>query len=300
MIVTSTVASATVTFTDDGEGHLSDGGSGTGLVDYFGGTILVSFSTAPDTGAAVNYAYTQFQEATSTNIGGVSYKISMKTLQATDRKLNASYSVESMNDFRAYWGEDADENFVAWMAADLNTEVDRTIVNDLINTANGNTGSLKNTWTQTPASGLYPQGSAEWIRTLVTQLGLVSNAIYKQSFNAQANFIVTGPTVNGLLSVLPEMKVENASPVGVAKVGVLANKYRSYINVYQNEQQILIGYQGSNIFDTGYIFAPYVPVSFSPVFYDPSDFTLKRGAYTRYARKLIRSYYYGMTTVTDI
>ncbi|MEN3039798.1 MAG: hypothetical protein ABDI07_11755, partial [Candidatus Kryptonium sp.] len=60
---------------------------------------------------------------------------------------------------------------------------------------------------------------------------------------------------------------------------------------------VLVGYIGQTILDAGYIYAPYVPVSFTPALYDPREYTITRGVYHRYGRALVRGYYYGLITV---
>ena len=66
------------------------------------------------------------------------------------------------------------------------------------------------------------------------------------------------------------------------------------------ENKILVGFRGSNFLETGAVYAPYVPLIMTPLVYDPSDFTPRKGVMTRYAKKMIRPEYYGKIYVSDL
>jgi hypothetical protein len=59
------------------------------------------------------------------------------------------------------------------------------------------------------------------------------------------------------------------------------------------ENVILMGYKGTQFLECGAVFAPYVPLIMTPLLYDPSTFTPRKGLMTRYAKKMIRPDYYG-------
>lgn len=290
--------------TDDGKGTLSGvsgSASATGYIDYFtGGFAIVAnnpiatgtYGSSSDKDVEIRYDY--FVES-STDIGEIGFEIKFKPVQAENKMLKSLWSVQTMGDLQYYWGEDAESLIVDRMAKEIQLEIDRSIINDLIGLANASGNSQS--WSRTPTSGLYPADSAEYIRTLLTKIGIVSSNIYKLSFNSQANFIVIPPEVFGLLQSLPEFTIENVAPQGIAKVGTIHGKYRVYVNVYQNSSTVLVGYQGSDVFDTGYVYAPYIPIAFTPTFFDPQDMTYKRGAIQRYGRVPVRNYYYGLVNV---
>jgi hypothetical protein len=64
--------------------------------------------------------------------------------------------------------------------------------------------------------------------------------------------------------------------------------------------KILIGFKGSSFLETGYVYAPYVPLIVTPTIYAPEDFTPRKGVMTRYAKKMVRSDMYGTVTVQDL
>ena len=60
------------------------------------------------------------------------------------------------------------------------------------------------------------------------------------------------------------------------------------------ENQILVGFRGGNFLETGVVYSPYVPLITTPLVYDLSDFTPRKGVMTRYAKKMIRPEFYGL------
>ena len=87
---------------------------------------------------------------------------------------------------------------------------------------------------------------------------------------------------------------------GVQSVGSLQNRWNVYKNPYMTENTILVGFRGSNFLETGAVYAPYVPLIMTPLVYDPSDFTPRKGVMTRYAKKMIRPEFYGQIAIKDL
>ena len=73
-----------------------------------------------------------------------------------------------------------------------------------------------------------------------------------------------------------------------------------YKNPYMTENTILVGFRGSNFLETGAVYAPYVPLIMTPLVYDPSDFTPRKGVMTRYAKKMVRPEFYGKIYCSDL
>jgi hypothetical protein len=88
--------------------------------------------------------------------------------------------------------------------------------------------------------------------------------------------------------------------MGVQKVGALNNRFTVYKNPYMLENDILLGFRGSNFLETGAVYAPYVPLIMTPLVYDPVNFTPRKGVMTRYAKKMVRPEFYGKVIVADV
>jgi hypothetical protein len=69
---------------------------------------------------------------------------------------------------------------------------------------------------------------------------------------------------------------------------------------YMTSNEILLGFKGSNFLETGAVYAPYVPLIMTPLVYDPTNFTPRRGVMTRYAKKMVRPEFYGKIYVKDL
>jgi hypothetical protein len=88
--------------------------------------------------------------------------------------------------------------------------------------------------------------------------------------------------------------------MGVSQIGALQSRFQVYKNPYMTENAILVGFRGSNFLETGAVYAPYVPLIMTPLVYDPSDFTPRKGVMTRYAKKMIRPEFYGKIHLADL
>ena len=86
----------------------------------------------------------------------------------------------------------------------------------------------------------------------------------------------------------------------VSLVGAVDGRFNVYKNPYMTENTILVGFRGANFLETGAVYAPYVPLIMTPLVYDPSDFTPRKGVMTRYAKKMIRPEFYGKINVADL
>ena len=61
-----------------------------------------------------------------------------------------------------------------------------------------------------------------------------------------------------------------------------------------------MGYKGSQFLETGAVFAPYIPLIMTPLVYDPSTFTPRKGIMTRFAKKMVRHDFYGKVFIKDL
>jgi hypothetical protein len=93
---------------------------------------------------------------------------------------------------------------------------------------------------------------------------------------------------------------ETQFSLGIEKVGSLNNRFVVYKDPYFPRNHILVGYKGSSYLETGFVYAPYVPLIVTPTIFAPDDFTPRKGVMTRYAKKMIRSDYYGKVVVLNM
>ena len=155
----------------------------------------------------------------------------------------------------------------------------------------------------TSAAGFY-NTQGQWFQTLGTKMQKISNKIHQLTLRGGANFLVCSPTVATIIESIPGFasnsdgsadKMEYA--FGVQKAGQLNSRYTVYKNPYMTENTILMGFRGTQFLEAGAVFAPYIPLIMTPLVYDPTNFTPRKGVMTRYAKKMVRPEFYGTIKV---
>ena len=144
-----------------------------------------------------------------------------------------------------------------------------------------------------------------WFQTLGIKLQKVSNLIHQKTLRGGANFMVVSPKVSTILESIPGFAADSAGDQGnmlwvFRKIGAINSRYTVYKNPYLTENVILMGYKGSQFLETGAVFAPYIPLIMTPLVYDPTSFTPRKGIMTRYAKKMVRPDFYGKIIVRDL
>jgi hypothetical protein len=87
---------------------------------------------------------------------------------------------------------------------------------------------------------------------------------------------------------------------GVNKVGNISKKWDVYVDPYFPRNVILVGRRGNSFLESGYVYAPYVPLQVTPTIFGTEDFAPRKGVMTRYAKKMVRPDMYGLVIVTDL
>ncbi len=266
-----------------------------------------------------------FNVTASPAIPEIDIKIEQISVVACTRKLRARWSPELAQDLNAFHSLDAEVELTKILSEQVALDIDREILNDLLTEGNGanffwsrapgkfvnkRTGSEVQL-TSTLATGPSFTGTVrEWYETLVETIIDVANEIHKKTLRGSANFIVCGPDVATILEQSAMYKtsykidgngqVSNPMTVGAEAVGQVANRFTVYKDPYFPRPKILVGFKGGNYLETGYVYAPYVPLIVTPTIFAQEDFTPRKGVMTRYGKKMVRSDFYGTVTVLDL
>jgi hypothetical protein len=88
--------------------------------------------------------------------------------------------------------------------------------------------------------------------------------------------------------------------IGCEAIGTVSNRFTVYRDPYFVRNKVLVGYKGGSYLDSGYVYSPYVPLIVTPTIFRPEDFAPTKGVMTRYAKKMVRSDFFGTVTVTDM
>ena len=88
--------------------------------------------------------------------------------------------------------------------------------------------------------------------------------------------------------------------MGIERVGSLQGRYQVYVDPYSPSYSMILGHKGKSLLDTGYIYAPYVPMQLTPTIYNPFNFAPVKGIMTRYAKKCVNNKFYGAIKVDGL
>ncbi len=298
------------------------------MVDMTGSyAIADSLDATPTSGATLTIPSfeSNFGADPDPVIPEIDIKIESIAVTATTRKLRARWSPELAQDLNAYHSLDAEVELTQILSEQIALEIDREILNDLLVEARG----ANFFWSRAPgkfvnkATGqaVVPGGAGtigpsftgtvrEWYETLVETIIDVANEIHRKTLRGSANFIVCSPEVATVFeaSVLykPSLKIDGQGQVsgqfslGAASIGSLSNRFTVYKDPYFPRNKILVGYKGGSYLETGYVYAPYVPLIVTPTIFAPEDFTPRKGVMTRYGKKMVRADFYGTVTCLDM
>ena len=266
------------------------------------GYVGSSAATAPVfNGIWRNYATLEFEE----EMGEVSFDLQAVTVSVTERKLRAQWSPELAQDVSAFHNIDAEAELTALLSEEVAAEIDREILRDLRKGAAWNLRWDYNGWKRFSA-GQAPYTQKDWNQTLITAVNQLSAQIHKSTLRGGANWIVCSSEVSAIFDDLEYFHVSNAAPdqdqynMGIEKVGTLSGRFTVYRDPYFPANQVLIGHKGTSLLDTGYVYAPYVPLQLTPTMYNPFNFTPIKGIMTRYAKKMVNNRFYGRITVDGV
>ena len=233
-----------------------------------------------------------------TEIGEVSFKLSDVTVSVEERKLRATWSPELAQDVAAFHNIDAEAELTAILSEQIAAEIDREILRDLRKASPWQLKWDYNGWRrQGGFSTNYTQ--KDWNQTFMTKINQISAQIHKSTLRGGANFVVVSTEISAMLNDLEYFHVTDANAeavtysMGIEKVGSLQGRYNVFVDPYSPAESAIIGHKGDSLLDTGYIYAPYVPMQLTPTIYNSANFAPVKGIITRYAKKMVNNRYYG-------
>ena len=308
------------------------------LTDLAGGSINFFFtaSTAELSGSAWSILYNKatdfnaigdYEDRTNTPsvpnaasatqivIPEINVQMKSQTISAKTRKLKAQWTPEFAQDLNAYHSLDAEAELTGMLSEHISLEIDLEVLDMLINAAptieywSAKVGSqINSSYTQfdSNTAGVY-YTQMSWFQTIGIKLQKVSNIIHQRTLRGGANFMVVSPAVATILESIPGFAADTDGAAdtmkyafGVQKIGSLNSRYKVYKNPYMLENVILMGYKGGQFLECGAVYSPYVPLIMTPLIYDPTTFTPRKGIMTRYAMTMVRPEFYGLVYVADL
>ena len=257
-------------------------------------------------------------KAAAISIPEINVQMKSSAIVAKTRKLKAVWTPEFAQDLNAYHALDAEAELTSILSEYISLEIDLEILDMLIENAsagsevwsavnnrsivdNGAGGDINN------SLGFF-NSQGQWFQTLGTKIQKLSNVIHQKTLRGGANFMVLSPAVSTIIESIPGFAGDVDGDVdktnyafGVQKMGALGGgKIKVYKNPYMTENQILLGFRGTQFLESGAVFAPYIPLIMTPLVYDPDTFTPRKGLLTRYAKKMVRPEFYGTIKVEGL
>jgi len=245
----------------------------------------------------------------------INVQMKSSAIVAKTRKLKAVWTPEFAQDLNAYHSIDAEAELTSILSEYISLEIDLEILDMLLSSAGAGTeywSAINNKGINAAATGFtedlgFYNSQGQWFQTLGTKIQKLSNIIHQKTLRGGANFLVCSPAVGTILESIPGYAADSDGDVsaanyafGVQKVGALNGRYKVYKNPYMTENQVLLGFRGTQFLESGAVFAPYIPLIMTPLVYDPDTFTPRKGLLTRYAKKVVRPEFYGKIEIAGL
>ena len=256
------------------------------------------------------------------NIPEIDIKVDSVAVTAQTKKLKAKWTPELGQDLAAYHNLDAEVELTSILSEQIALEIDREILEDLIKGSTAGTqywsrrpGRFLNRETGTQIGGNLDNESlmgadftgtvSEWYETLAETVNDVSAQIHRKTLRGGANFVVCSPEVANILEFTAGFRASIGNDygngqIGATNVGSLSKKFDVYVDPYFPRNVLLVGRKGGSFLESGYVYAPYVPLQVTPTIFGVEDFVPRKGVMTRYAKKMVRPDMYGLVICRDL
>jgi hypothetical protein len=254
--------------------------------------------------------------ATKNAIPEIDIKVDSVAVTAQTKKLKAKWSPELGQDLNAYHNLDAEVELTGILSEQIALEIDRELLGELVDGAKAGTRY----WSRAPGLFVNSSGAevgaasaapdftgtvSEWYETLIETVNDVSAQIHRKTLRGGANFVVCSPEVANILEFTSGFRAsvtadQDRGTIGAVKSGSLSKKFDVYVDPYFLRNVLLIGRKGSSFLESGYVYAPYVPLQVTPTIFGTEDFVPRKGVMTRYAKKMVRPDMYGLVIVRGL
>ena len=225
-------------------------------------------SYADTTGAGMSTANAEsLGDAAGNHFAEMAFTIEKATVTAKSRALKAEYTLELAQDLKAIHGLDAESELANILSSEILAEINREVIRNVnlqAKTGAAATASAGTFNLDVDANGRW---SVEKFKGLIFQIEREANVIAKETRRGKGNFILCSSDVAsalsmaGVLDYTPALSTSlNVDDTGNTFAGVLNGKVKVYIDPYAGVDYMTVGYRGSNPYDAGLFYCPYVPL----------------------------------------
>ena len=219
---------------------------------------------------------------TLNSIPEIDIKVDSTAVTAKTKKLKAKWTPELAQDLNAYHSLDAEVELTGILSEQIALEIDQEIMSDLVRGATAGTRY----WSRAPGLSLTLTATSLVLLLLhLTSLVLlvsgmrrfetindVSAQIHRKTGRGGANFIVCSPEVANIMEFTSGFRAsvthdDNKGTAGAVNVGSVSNKFEIYVDPYFLRNVVLVGRKGSSFLESGYVYAPYVPLQTTPTIF---------------------------------
>ena len=225
-------------------------------------------SYASTTGAGMSTASAEsLGDGAGNHFAEMAFTIEKATVTAKSRALKAEYTLELAQDLKAIHGLDAESELANILSSEILAEINREVIRNVnlqAKTGAASTASAGTFNLDVDANGRW---SVEKFKGLIFQIEREANVIAKETRRGKGNFILCSSDVAsalsmaGVLDYTPALSTSlNVDDTGNTFAGVLNGKVKVYIDPYAGVDYMTVGYRGSNPYDAGLFYCPYVPL----------------------------------------
>jgi len=262
----------------------TDFSSGAGThagTDPFGSLDSPQTAYTSGTGAATATA----EAADPAELG---FTIEKATVTAKTRQLKAEYTMELAQDLKAIHGLDAESELANILSTEILAEINREVIRSINSTAKiggANVGTDGLFDLVADADGRW---AVEKFKSLIFQLEVEANTISKETRRGKGNFVICSSNVASALAAAGQLDYSsnisanlNVDDSGNTFAGVLNGRMKVYVDPYTTGDYATVGFRGSNPYDAGLFYCPYVPLTMVRAV-DETTFQPKIAFKTRY------------------
>ena len=256
---------------DSSQTFAADGSGFDGITDAGADSSVDNDRVGPVTGAGMPTADAEALGSTGgSSFNEMGFTIEKATVTAKSRALKAEYSLELAQDLKAIHGLDAETELANILSTEIMAEINREVIRTMNSQAK--TGALTS---NTAINGIFDlqsdadgRWSVEKFKGLILQIEREANVIAKETRRGKGNFMVCSSDVAsaiaaaGMLDYTPALSTSlNVDDTGSTFAGVMNGRMRVYIDPYATANYINVGYKGTNPYDAGMFYCPYVPLT---------------------------------------
>tara|TARA_R110000772_G_scaffold194614_2_gene305381 strand:+ start:9598 stop:10875 length:1278 start_codon:yes stop_codon:yes gene_type:complete len=216
------------------------------------------------------------------------FTIEKATVTAKTRQLKAEYSMELAQDLKAIHGLDAEAELANILSAEILAEVNREVIRSINSTAKTGASNVGTDGLFDMVADADGRWAIEKFKSLIYQLEVEANKIAQETRRGKGNFVIASSNVAsalaaaGQLDYAPAMATDlNVDDTGNTFAGVLNGRLKVYVDPYAGADYATVGYRGTNPYDAGLFYCPYVPLTMVRAV-DETTFQPKIAFKTRY------------------